>query len=123
MANDDLSLRVASPQAQAAHRPIESGPTIGPSHIPFDAPGGTDVPACFPEESVGFEGDPADRGFHAARARLIANFERRYLAWLVKRAGGNMSRAARLAGVDRTTLYRLMQKHGLQREAIMVASD
>jgi DNA-binding NtrC family response regulator len=53
---------------------------------------------------------------------LIAAFERRYLTWLVNRAGGNMSRAARIAGVDRTTLYRLMEKHGLQRETIMVAS-
>ncbi|MBK9550265.1 MAG: hypothetical protein IPO52_14455 [Gemmatimonadetes bacterium] len=29
---------------------------------------------------------------------------------------GNMSKAARQANVDRTTLYRLMEKHGLQRD-------
>ena len=34
-----------------------------------------------------------------------------------------MSKAARLAGVDRTTLYRLMEKHGLQRETIMVETE
>jgi hypothetical protein len=28
-----------------------------------------------------------------------------------------MSKAARLARVDRTTLYRLMERHGLQRNA------
>jgi len=33
----------------------------------------------------------------------------------VARATGNMSKAARLAGVDRTTLYRLMEKHQLVR--------
>jgi len=46
---------------------------------------------------------------------VIAQFERQYLTWLVNRASGNMSKAARIAGVDRTTLYRLMERHGLQR--------
>src|SRR5207245_2451097 len=53
--------------------------------------------------------------YHAARDRVIAQFERQYLTWLVNRVGGNMSKAARIAGVDRTTLYRLMGRHGLQR--------
>ena len=53
--------------------------------------------------------------YHAARDRVIAQFERQYLTWLINRAGGNMSKAARIAGVDRTTLYRMMERHGLQR--------
>src|SRR5436309_424950 len=58
---------------------------------------------------------PLEESYHAARDRVIAQFERQYLTWLVNRAGGNMSKAARIAGVDRTTLYRLMERHGLQR--------
>jgi len=54
-----------------------------------------------------------DEAFHLAKDRLIGQFEREYLTRLVTRAGGNMSKAARLAGIDRTTLYRLMDKHGL----------
>ena len=54
--------------------------------------------------------------YHAARDRVIAQFEVRYLSWLLQRAAGNMSEAARIAGVDRTTLYRLMERHGLHRE-------
>ncbi len=64
-----------------------------------------------------------DGAYHDVRDRVLADFELRYLTNLVQRAGGNMSRAARLAGVDRTTLYRIMEKHGLQRETIMVEAD
>ncbi len=56
--------------------------------------------------------------YYAARDRLIAEFELRYLTKLVSRAGGNMSRAARAAAVDRTTLYRLMERHGLHRKLL-----
>ncbi len=57
-----------------------------------------------------------DEAFHSAKDNVIAQFEREYLIRLVSRAGGNMSKAARLAGVDRTTLYRLMDKHNFQRD-------
>jgi len=58
---------------------------------------------------------PIEETYHVARERLLAEFERRYLTWLVTQAGNNISRAARIADVDRTTLYRLMERHGLQR--------
>src|SRR5256714_23816 len=58
---------------------------------------------------------PVEETYHVARERLLAEFERRYLTWLVAQAGNNISRAARIAAVDRTTLYRLMERHGLQR--------
>jgi two-component system response regulator PilR (NtrC family) len=54
-------------------------------------------------------------GYHPARDRVIAEFEMQYLSDLLERARGNMSEAARIAGVDRTTLYRLMERHGLHR--------
>jgi transcriptional regulator with PAS, ATPase and Fis domain len=57
----------------------------------------------------------SDEAYHPAKEKVIARFERDYLARLVTRAGGNMSKAARLANVDRTTLYRLMDKHNVLR--------
>jgi DNA-binding NtrC family response regulator len=57
-----------------------------------------------------------DGPFHEVKDRVVAQFEKDYLTRLVARAGGNMSKAAREAGVDRTTLYRLVEKHGLQRD-------
>ncbi len=56
--------------------------------------------------------------YYAARDRLVAEFELHYLTQLLTEAGGNMSRAARVVGVDRTTLYRLMERHGLDRRVI-----
>ena len=38
-----------------------------------------------------------DEAFHTAKDNVIAQFEREYLIRLVSRAGGNMSKAARLA--------------------------
>jgi DNA-binding NtrC family response regulator len=57
--------------------------------------------------------DVLRQDFHTAKERLVTDFERMYLRSLVDRSGGNMSRAARLASIDRTTLYRLMEKHNL----------
>jgi DNA-binding NtrC family response regulator len=54
--------------------------------------------------------------YHIAKDKLVAHFEKEYLTRLVARAGGNMSKAARLASIDRTTLYRLMEKHGFRRD-------
>jgi DNA-binding NtrC family response regulator len=57
--------------------------------------------------------------YHVARDRVLGEFEQRYLSRIVREAGGNISDAARIAGVDRTTLYRLMQKHGIDRQGLL----
>ena len=57
--------------------------------------------------------------FHEAKGEFVEQFEREYLANLVASTAGNMSEAARRAEIDRTTLYRLMCKHGLTRGALM----
>jgi len=59
--------------------------------------------------------------YYPARDRLVAEFERHYLIQVLTQARGNMSRAARAAGVDRTTLYRLLERHGLDRRVLTAA--
>jgi DNA-binding NtrC family response regulator len=54
--------------------------------------------------------------YHVAKDHVLANFEKTYVTRLVARASGNMSKAARLASVDRTTLYRLLERHGFRRD-------
>jgi DNA-binding NtrC family response regulator len=69
-----------------------------------------------PSRSSGFSASMLTEPFHAAKEKLIASFEQEYVGELINRAGSNMSKAARLASIDRTTLYRLMEKHGFRRD-------
>jgi transcriptional regulator with PAS, ATPase and Fis domain len=90
----------------------EPGQPIRPDDIPF-----YDDPAA-PGEST-LSSALMDEGYYSARDRLVADFEKAYLSRLVGRAGGNMSKAARLAHIDRTTLYRLMERHRVQKEDVV----
>jgi DNA-binding NtrC family response regulator len=95
---------------------LDEGADIQPQDLPnlSGSPGPDPVGrAPFSYEAM------ADETYHDMRERVLMDFERGYLQWLVARAGGNMSKAARIAGVDRTTLYRIMEKHGLQRDTII----
>jgi DNA-binding NtrC family response regulator len=87
------------------------GADISPSDIPFldDLERSDGEGALFPRSVL-------EMDYHSARDRVLAEFESSYLKHVVSASGGNISDAARLAGVDRTTLYRLMEKHGTQRD-------
>jgi transcriptional regulator with AAA-type ATPase domain len=52
--------------------------------------------------------------FKDARARLLTDFEARYLQHLWARADQSISRAAQEAGVDRSHLTHLLKRHGLR---------
>lgn len=87
---------------------VEPEQLIEPTDIPmYEDSEGT------PEPSIAGQWDGP---FHEVKDKVVANFEREYLTRLISQAGGNMSKAARQANVDRTTLYRLVEKHALQRD-------
>ncbi|MCU1277005.1 MAG: response regulator HsfA [bacterium] len=54
-----------------------------------------------------------NEGFREAKERLIASWERDYVTQLLRRAGGNVSKAAREGGLDRVYLHRLIKKYGI----------
>lgn len=57
---------------------------------------------------------PLGLPFHEAKGIWIKHFEMEYLQALLRRNNGNISQAAREAGVDRKTIHRLLNKHGLE---------
>ncbi|HEV2750096.1 MAG TPA: sigma-54 dependent transcriptional regulator [Gemmatimonadales bacterium] len=97
---------------------LEPGADVQPEHIPFISDHGTD-----PELGALAEDVDPNESYYEARDRLLAKFDRRYLTRVVLRAGGNLSKAARMAKVDRTTFYRLMERHGLQRNLLNGSED
>ena len=71
-------------------------------------------PSNAPAAAGGFTAQEARLPFKIAKDAAIDTFERAYLSSLLEEAGGNMSKAARMAGMDRMYLHRLVQKHGLR---------
>jgi two-component system, NtrC family, response regulator GlrR len=52
--------------------------------------------------------------FATARQQALDQFERSYVQALLDRHGGNVSQAARAAGMNRVYLHRLLRRHGLR---------
>ncbi len=57
--------------------------------------------------------------FRVGKDRVVLDFERRYLKSLFEWSHGNVSKAARKAGLDRMYLHRLLQRHGIKRDAAL----
>src|SRR5262249_1886804 len=65
------------------------------------------------DEGAGLDID-VGRPLRVARDELVRRFERAYLVAIVARYEGNISAAARAAGLDRARFYRLMWRHGIR---------
>ncbi|MEZ4367246.1 MAG: sigma 54-interacting transcriptional regulator [Kofleriaceae bacterium] len=72
--------------------------------------GAAPAPAAAPVDALTFE---PGLSFRETKERWNEVFERRYLAWLFRRADGNVSRAARDADMDRKYLHKLLRRYGI----------
>lgn len=74
-------------------------------------------PAPTPQpEPNQYADDLALGSFRAAKERAVAQWERGYIAALVREHQGNLSRAARAAHMDRNHLRELLRRHGISAE-------
>jgi DNA-binding NtrC family response regulator len=66
------------------------------------------------ESTWPFEIIDANLPFKEAKQHWVDGFERRYLAALYHKHGGNISHAAEAAGLTRHHLRELLDRHGLR---------
>jgi DNA-binding NtrC family response regulator len=85
--------------------PMGAGVPISPVKL-VAMPGAADAAPPLPE----FD---AERSYRDNKERWENEFEKRYLRWLMQRAQGNISRAAREADMDRKYLHKLLKKHAI----------
>jgi DNA-binding NtrC family response regulator len=84
-----------------------------------------DLPAALrtPGAPIPLHGAPHRKlPFREAKQQAVAEFERTYLTAALTHSRGNISRAARRAGMPRQVLQRLLQRHGLKGSSFRQAS-
>ena len=52
-----------------------------------------------------------------AKAELVAQYESQYIRAMLAECEGNVSEAARMAGMDRVSVQRMIQRHNLRDKA------
>jgi DNA-binding NtrC family response regulator len=63
---------------------------------------------------LGREGHPPGECFRTAKQRVVERFEQEYISGCLHKASGNISKAARLAGIDYKNFYIKMQQYGIE---------
>ncbi|MBC7992306.1 MAG: sigma-54-dependent Fis family transcriptional regulator [Rhizobacter sp.] len=71
-----------------------------------------------PQSKCGATGPQQMACFHQAKAEAVRLFEHDYVVTLLRRTGGNVTRAAQIAGKERRAFGKLLKKHGIDRELL-----
>jgi transcriptional regulator with GAF, ATPase, and Fis domain len=94
---------------------------LGATASPGDPSAGLTRPASATPPNAPRPAEPEDDlrtltalPYHEAKDAWTERFDRAYVEEILRRSGGNVSRAAREAGVDRRHLQRLMARFGVR---------
>lgn len=85
------------------------GESIFPADLPRDVDT-PDVEVVAPRGAITLPGGIEDLPFADAKERVVASFEAQYVGSLLARTSGNVSEAARRAGLDRANFRRLVRR-------------
>jgi DNA-binding NtrC family response regulator len=86
---------------------LSEGPRIEARHLPES------LRAPRPVRAASEEPPSGGLDFRSAKQRVVERFERDYVAGCLRDAGGNISRAAKAAGIDYKNFYTKMQQYGI----------
>ncbi|MBV9947888.1 MAG: sigma-54-dependent Fis family transcriptional regulator, partial [Myxococcales bacterium] len=102
-----------APDRSGSRNPPSGGPASSngiPAAALATGPGATPTPAP-PESARAMLADLTELPYAEAKRRLVALFDETYTGEILSRTGGNMSEAARRAGLDRSNFRRLLKRH------------
>ena len=88
---------------------LAEGPVIEARHLPD---GLRELRPLLPP--LAGETEPAGSGFREAKQRVVERFERDYITRCLGEARGNISQAAKAAGIDYKNFYNKMQQYGIE---------
>lgn len=89
-----------------------AGNGIGAEDLPENISGGSGAPAA--ARPLEFD----ELNYHEAKKRYLDVFDKGYMENLLKKSGGNITRASEISGIPRMTIYRIMKKIGFKREIL-----
>ncbi|RAL24964.1 hypothetical protein DL240_01775 [Lujinxingia litoralis] len=102
---------------------LTQGDAIETRYLNAGEPSNTEVPEAIEESSLPMVETALQENlpFKDAKNRLIEHFEKEYWGRLLERTGGNVSKAARIAGVHRKSVEYILKKLDLTREDLGIS--
>lgn len=83
---------------------------IDPLPMPMPMP---QAPAGAPSDDVLQTAVDVEIPYKQAKGLMVGEFDKRYLKKLLKKFDGNVSKAARAAGLDRMTVHKMLNRRGV----------